>query len=156
MWHDAHVRPPEEIKNNMASTTTPLNPNLESILRENRVFPPPPEFAAKARVKTLEEYEELYQAIHRRPRSLLGRHRNELHWFAPWTRVLDWDLPWAKWFVGGKINLCYNCVDRHALGDKARQSRDPLGRRAGRSPQAHLRELHVEVQKFANVLKASA
>ena len=103
----------------MASTTTPLNPNLESILRENRVFPPPPEFAAKAHIKSLEEYEALYKQSVEDPEAFWGGVAEELHWFVPWTKVLEWDLPWAKWFVGGKINLCYNCVDRHALGDKA-------------------------------------
>ena len=57
----------------------------------------------------------------------------ELHWFKPWDKVLEWNLPWAKWFVGGKMNLCYNCVDRHALGSKSRQDRHHLGGRARRS-----------------------
>ena len=137
----------------MASTTTPLNPNLESILRENRVFPPPPEFAAQARVKTLEEYEELYQQSIDDPEAFWGGVAKELHWFAPWTRVLEWDLPWAKWFVGGKINLCYNCVDRHALGDKADKVAILWEGEPGEVRKVTFAELHVKVQKFANVLK---
>ena len=137
----------------MASTTTPLNPNLESILRENRVFPPPPEFAAKARVKSLEEYEALYKQSVEDPEAFWGGIAKELHWFAPWTKVLEWNLPWAKWFVGGKINLCYNCVDRHALGDKAGKVAILWEGEPGEVRKITFAELLVEVQKFANVLK---
>ena len=137
----------------MASTTTPLNPNLESILRENRVFPSPPEFAAKARVKSLEEYEALYKHSIEDPDGFWGEVAQELHWFAPWTKVLEWDLPWAKWFVGGKINLCYNCVDRHALGDKANKVAILWEGEPGEVRKITFAELHADVQKFANVLK---
>ena len=98
--------------------TGTIDPNLSSILREHRVFPPPPEFAAKAHVKSLEEYETLYRRSIQDPEGFWAEIARELHWFTPWTRVLDWQLPSAKWFVGGKINLCYNCVDRHALSDR--------------------------------------
>jgi len=137
----------------MASSTTAFNPNLESILRENRVFPPPPDFAVKARIKSLEEYEALYQQSVEDPETFWGGVAQELHWFAPWTKVLEWDLPWAKWFVGGKLNLCYNCVDRHALGDKANQVAILWEGEPGEVRRITFAELHVEVQKFANVLK---
>jgi acetyl-CoA synthetase len=137
----------------MASTTTPLNPNLESILRENRVFLPPADFAAKARIQSLEQYEALYKHSIEDPEAFWGAVAQELHWFAPWTKVLEWDLPWAKWFVGGKINLCYNCVDRHALGGKADKTAIIWEGEPGEVRKLTFAELHVEVQKFANVLK---
>ena len=100
----------------MESSTTSQQPNLDSILRENRVFPPPAEFAAQAHVKSLEEYEALYRRSIQDPAKLLGE-RLPLSCTGLLRGPAFWNgnYPWAKWFVGGKINLCYNCVDRHAL-----------------------------------------
>ncbi len=84
----------------------------------------------------------------------------ELHWFKMWTKVLDWELPHAKWFVGGQLNLCYNCVDRHALGDKRDHvailwEGEPCHADGSTKEVRKLTfgDLHLEVQKFANVLK---
>jgi len=95
------------------------NRDIDSTLRENRVFPPPPEFSAKAHIKSLDEYEALYKQSIEDPEKFWAGVAKELHWFKPWDKVLEWNLPWAKWFVGGKMNLSYNCVDRHALGARA-------------------------------------
>ncbi|HEY0795528.1 MAG TPA: acetate--CoA ligase [Acidisarcina sp.] len=133
--------------------TIGLNPNLESILRENRVFPPPEEFAAKAHIKSLQQYQELYARSIADPEAFWAEIAAELHWFAPWTKVLEWDLPWAKWFVGGKINLCYNCVDRHALGGKRDKVAILWEGEPGEVRRLTFGDLHLEVQKFANVLK---
>ena len=92
----------------MQSTTASTDPNLDSTLRENRVFPPPAEFAAKAHIKSLAEYEQMYRRSVEDPESFWAEAARELHWFKPWDKVLDWNLPWAKWFVGGKMNLSYN------------------------------------------------
>jgi hypothetical protein len=72
--------------------TGTIDPNLSSILREHRVFPPPPEFAAKAHVKSLEEYETLYRRSIQDPEGFWAEVARELHWFTPWTSVLDWQL----------------------------------------------------------------
>jgi acetyl-CoA synthetase len=133
--------------------TGTIHPNLSSILREHRVFPPPPEFAAKAHVKSLEEYETLYRRSIQDPEGFWAEVARELHWFTPWTSVLDWQLPSAKWFVGGKINLCYNCVDRHALSDRKDKTAILWEGEPGETRQLTYGELHIEVQKFANVLK---
>ena len=98
--------------------------DLDSTLRENRVFPPPEEFSRKAYIKSLEEYEQMYKRSIEDPEAFWAEVANDLHWFKQWDKVLEWNLPWAKWFVGGKLNLCYNCVDRHALGAQARQDGD--------------------------------
>ncbi len=129
------------------------DPHLSSTLREHRVFPPPPEFAAKAHVKSLEEYESLYKESIQNPDDFWGRAAQELHWFAPWTKVLNWDLPHAQWFAGGKINLCYNSVDRHALGGKSNKVAILWESEPGEVRRLTFGELYVEVQKFANVLK---
>jgi acetyl-CoA synthetase len=137
----------------MKSTTTSQDPNLSSILREHRVFPPPADFAAKAHIKSLEEYESLYRKSIEDPETFWAGIAKELHWFSPWTKVLDWNPPAAKWFTGGKINLCYNCVDRHALGALKDKVAILWESEPGEVRKLTFADLHVEVQKFANVLK---
>src|ERR1700677_5085684 len=137
----------------MESSTTSQQPNLDSTLRENRVFPPPAEFAAQAHVKSLEEYDALYRRSIQDPQKFWGEVAAELHWFAPWTSVLEWKLPLAKWFVGGKINLCYNCVDRHALSGRKDKVAILWEGEPGETRKLTYGELHLEVQKVANVLK---
>jgi acetyl-CoA synthetase len=133
--------------------TGTINPNLDSTLHEHRVFPPPPDFAAKAHVKSLEEYETLYRRSIQDPERFWAEIASELHWFAPWTRVLEWNPPSARWFVGGKMNLCYNCVDRHALGDRKDKVALLWEAEPGETRTLTYGELYLEVQKFANVLK---
>jgi acetyl-CoA synthetase len=133
--------------------TGTINPNLSSTLHEHRVFPPPAEFAAKAHVKSLEEYETLYRRSIQDPQRFWAEIASELHWFAPWTSVLEWNPPSARWFVGGKINLCYNCVDRHALSDRKDKVAILWESEPGETRTLTYGELHHEVQKFANVLK---
>jgi len=135
----------------MSSSTT--NVNLDSTLRENRVFPVPEDFARQAHVKSLAEYEELYARSVADPEAFWASVAKELHWFEPWTKVLEWNLPWAKWFVGGKLNLSYNCVDRHALGSRKDKVAIIWEGEPGEIRKLTFGELHVEVQKFANVLK---
>jgi acetyl-CoA synthetase len=129
------------------------NRDIDSTLRENRVFPPPPEFSAKAHIKSLEEYEALYKRSIDDPEGFWAEAAQELHWFKPWDKVLDWNLPLAKWFVGGKLNLSYNCVDRHALGARRDQTALIWEGEPGEIRRLTYAELHVEVQKFANALK---
>ncbi|MGC2544860.1 MAG: acetate--CoA ligase, partial [Silvibacterium sp.] len=78
---------------------------------------------------------------------------SELHWFKPWEKVLEWNLPWAKWFVGGKINLCYNCIDRHVVNGRADKTAIVWEGEPGEVRKLTFGELHVEVQRFANALK---
>ena len=110
----------------MSSTHVPADPksvsslsnqDLESTLRENRVFPPPEEFSKQAHIKSLGEYEAMYKQSIEDPEAFWAGIAKELHWFKPWDKVLEWNLPSAKWFVGGKMNLSYNCLDRHVKSD---------------------------------------
>ncbi|MGC1299143.1 MAG: AMP-binding protein, partial [Alloacidobacterium sp.] len=137
----------------MPLTTTSPDPNLDSVLRENRVFPPPAEFAAKARIKSLAEYEQMYRRSVDDPESFWAEAARELYWFKPWEKVLEWNLPWAKWFVGGRINLSYNCVDRHALGGKRDKVASLWEGEPGEVRRLTFRDLHTEVQRVANSLK---
>ena len=102
-----------------SSPVSVANRDIDSTLRENRVFPPPPEFSAKAHIKSLAEYEALYQQSIDDPEKFWAGVAKELHWFKPWDKVLEWNLPWAKWFVGGQLNLSYNCLDDQIQGGRA-------------------------------------
>ena len=87
--------------------------DIQSSLKEQRLFDPPSDFSSKAHIKSMADYDRLYDEAERDPETFWGNIASELDWFEPWTKVLEWDAPWAKWFVGGKINLSYNCLDRH-------------------------------------------
>jgi len=136
------------------SNTAHSNQDIDSTLRENRVFPPPAEFAAKAHIKSLAEYETLYKQSIDDPESFWARAAAELHWFKPWDKVLEGGFPTFKWFAGGKLNLSYNCLDRHALGARAGKTALIWEGEPGEVRRLTYAELHVEVQKFANALKA--
>jgi acetyl-CoA synthetase len=95
--------------------------NIESALQENRLFPPSPAFAAKAHIKSREEYDRMYRESIDDPEAFWGRAAEPLHWFKRWDRVLEWKAPYARWFVNGKTNMAYNCLDRQielGRGDK--------------------------------------
>ena len=87
--------------------------NIESTLKERRVFPPSREFSARAAVPSMDAYEALYSKSLEDPDAFWSEIASELTWFQPWERVLEWEEPFSKWFVGGKTNLSYNCLDRH-------------------------------------------
>ena len=139
----------------MSSLPVPAAPNqdIDSTLRESRVFPPPPEFSQKAHIKSLEEYEALYKQSIKDPEGFWAGVAKDLHWFKPWDKVLDWDLPRAKWFVGGKLNLSYNCLDRHLSGHRRDKTAIIWEGERGEIRRFTYAELHAEVQKFANSLK---
>ena len=126
---------------------------MDSLLRENRVFPPPAEFAAEAHIKSLEQYEAMYRRSVDDPKAFWAEAAGELDWFAPWTEVQTGDISHARWFTGGKLNLCHNCVDRHANG--ARRDKVALlwEGEPGEVRKLTYGELHAQVQRFANVLK---
>src|SRR5438094_10495817 len=87
---------------------------IDTVMLEHRVFPPPPPFAAKAAIGSQKAYEELYQRSIADPEKFWGDlAREELHWFKPFGKVLEWNEPFAKWFVGGQTNVSYNCLDAH-------------------------------------------
>ena len=136
------------------SQPLPQHENLSSTLRENRVFPPPAEFAVRAQISTLEEYESLYKKSIDEPEGFWSDAAKNLEWFAPWSKVLEGNFPSAKWFVGGKLNLCHNCVDRHAHTTPDKIAILWEGE-PGDVRSLSYSELLEQVQKFANVLKSN-
>ena len=121
---------------------------------QNQRFHPPEHFRLKAAVRSLEEYEKLYAAAAQDPEKFWGERARELHWFQPWSKVLDWsNPPFAQWFVGGTTNVCYNCVDRHLAG--WRRNKAALIWEGENFEQRILtyQELHRQVSKLGNALK---
>ena len=97
----------------MTSKTKTKGKAIESHQVENRIFKPAPEFSKRARIGSMAEYRKLHAESVSKPDTFWGREAKELHWLRKWTKVLDWKLPNAKWFVGGRINASQNCLDRH-------------------------------------------
>lgn len=127
---------------------------IESILQEKRLFQPPAEFSQNAHIKSLEEYRALYDRAKADPQSFWAElAEKELHWFQKWDQVLDWQPPFAKWFVNGKINLSYNCLDRHLATWRKNKAALIWEGEPGDSRTLTYAQLHREVCQMANVLK---
>jgi acetyl-CoA synthetase len=134
----------------MSSATS----NIESVLHEERVFPPPPGFSERAHVKSLEELEALRREASDTPEAFWARMAEaELHWFKKWDTVLKWEPPHAEWFVGGKINVSYNCLDRHLQTWRRNKAAIIWEGEPGEQRTLTYAQLHREVSRFANVLK---
>jgi len=128
--------------------------HIDSTLDEQRSFEPPAEFSKKAQIKSLAEYEALYKESVEQPEKFWARAAEELHWFRKWDKVLEWKAPWAKWFVGGQINLSYNCLDRHVQTARKNKAALIWESEPGEIRTYTYQQLWKEVQKFANVLKS--
>jgi acetyl-CoA synthetase len=127
--------------------------SIVSMLNETRVFPPPPTFAAKAHVGSLAEYQRLWDWARDKPEEFWAETAKAIDWFKPWTQVLDWQPPHAKWFLGATVNASHNCVDRHANGPRKDKPALVWEGEPGDRRTLTFGELQVEVAKFANVLK---
>jgi acetyl-CoA synthetase len=127
--------------------------NIESIMNEVREFPPPADFSRSARIGSLEDYEQLRAEASASPEAFWARMAEELEWFKKWDTVLEWNLPHAKWFVGGKINIAHNCLDRHLSGPRRNKAAIIWEGEPGEQRTLTYSQLHSEVCRFANVLK---
>ncbi|MEX1225102.1 MAG: acetyl-coenzyme A synthetase N-terminal domain-containing protein, partial [Pirellulales bacterium] len=126
---------------------------LDTVMQEKRVFPPPAEFSQNAHIDSIEAYQQMWDRAAADPAAFWGElARQELHWFQPFEQVLEWNVPFAKWFVGGKTNVSYNCLDVHL---KTRDDKPAIiwEGEPGDTRTLTYAELHAEVCKFANVLK---
>ncbi|NEP02935.1 MAG: acetate--CoA ligase [Symploca sp. SIO2E9] len=129
-------------------------PTIESILQEKRSFQPPQEFSQKAHIKSLEDYQQLYDQAKANPQKFWADlAQQELHWFQKWDTVMDWQPPFAKWFVGGKINISYNCLDRHLITWRRNKAALIWEGEPGDSRTLTYAQLHREVCQMANVFK---
>ena len=137
----------------MAKVEADPTTSIESTLKEKRVFRPPKAFSAKAHIKSMAQYERMYRESVRNPEKFWGRVAEELEWFKKWRQVMQWKLPFAKWFVGGKTNICYNCLDRHLETPRKNKAALIWEGEPGEVRTLTYQQLHHEVCKFANVLK---
>jgi acetyl-CoA synthetase len=135
------------------SVPTAAGAMIESVLRESRVYPPPADFARQAHIKSLEEYRALWQRAYDDPEGFWAEQAKIVDWFAPWTKVLEWNEPFAKWFVGGRLNACWNCVDRHVATWRRNKVAIIWEGEPGDTRVLRYLDLHREVCRFANVLK---
>ena len=132
---------------------------IESSMQENRLFPPDPAKAKLAWISSREQYEKMYRHSIEKPEEFWAKAAEELHWFAKWNQVLDWKPPHAKWFVGAKTNVAYNCLDAQIA--KGRGDKTAIlweGELIGSDGKPEIRRLSFrqltdEVCRFANGLK---
>jgi acetyl-CoA synthetase len=138
----------------MSGNTPDRQPiDIESVLSESRLFPPPEEFAAAAHIRSMEEYERLREEASASPDAFWARMAEEVEWFQRWDRVLDWEYPQARWYVGGKLNISHNCLDRHLNTWRRNKAAIIWEGEPGDERTLTYQQLHREVCRFANVLK---
>jgi acetyl-CoA synthetase len=130
-----------------------LAEDILSVLKETRVFPPPPEFAKAAHVKSLEEYRALYRRSVDDPEGFWAEQADTLQWSRRWDRVLEWKAPFAKWFIGGTLNISENCLDRHVATWRRNKAALVWEGEPGDVRTLTYQQLLLEVCRFANVLK---
>ncbi|HEY6066817.1 MAG TPA: acetate--CoA ligase [Thermoanaerobaculia bacterium] len=129
---------------------SPTDPAIETLLLEEREFPPPEEFSKQANVRD----PSIYRTADGDFEKFWEDFARELLWYKPWKRVLDWKPPKAEWFVGGKLNASVNCLDRHVAGPRKNKAALIWEGEPGDQRVLTYRELLREVAKFANVLKS--
>lgn len=128
---------------------------IDTVMQESRLFPPPADFAANSRIKSEAEYQEIWDRAAADPPAFWAElAREELHWFEPFTETLRWNEPVAEWFVGGKTNVSYNCLDKHVDEGRGDTTAILWEGEPGDTRTLTYRELRDEVAKFAGVLKS--
>ena len=130
--------------------------NIESTLQEKRLFHPAAEFSQNAHIKSFEEYQQLYDRSKADPQKFWAElAEQELHWFQKWDTVLDWQPPFAKWFVGGEINISYNCLDRHLTSWRKNKAALIWEGEPGDSRTLTYAQLHREVCQFCQCFETT-
>jgi acetyl-CoA synthetase len=134
--------------------------NIHSALQEKRLFPPDPAFAAQAHIGSREQYERLYRQSIEQPDVFWANVAKQLHWFEPWKQVLEWKLPNARWFIGGKTNLSYNCLDHQIAAGRGGKTAilwegepETAAGKGGQIRKISFGQLKDQVCQFANGLK---
>jgi acetyl-CoA synthetase len=134
--------------------------NIDSLLQEHRVFQPGKDFSERARISSLAQYKRLWNESVKKPAQFWSRMaKQELVWMKPFTKVLEWKEPFAKWFIGGRLNIAANCLDKWlgtATANKAAilwEGEPATEGKAGEERVLTYAQLHRDVCRFANVLK---
>src|SRR4029079_15610646 len=140
--HSTHRRGPGMAK-------APQGDAIQALLKEDRKFRPPKAFAKRALVRS----EAVYREAARNPVRFWEQRARELTWFKPWKKALEWKPPYAKWFVGGKLNVSYNCLDRHVATARRTKAALVWEGEPGDTRTLTYWDLYREVQRFAAALK---
>jgi len=127
-----------------------MSETIQTLLQESRTFPPSPDFIAQANVND----PKIYENAAADPEAFWAEWAKKLEWFEPWHTVCEFTPPNAKWFLGGKLNAAYNCVDRHALGARRDKTAIIWEGEPGDCRRITYGELKDEVSRLANALKA--
>jgi acetyl-CoA synthetase len=143
------------------SSASPSGGSIKSVLQENRLFAPPDAVKLGFRrwyVSSLEQHRAMHERSLKDPEGFWGEAAKELHWFTPWSKVCEWSAPDAKWFVGGRTNIAYNCLDRQVeagLGDRVAIVWEGEPMPGGRAEVRRLtyRDLLDESSRLANALR---
>jgi acetyl-CoA synthetase len=128
--------------------------DILSILKEQRVFPPPDAFRQAAHLRSLDEYRAAYARSLEDPEAFWAEQAEALVWSRRWDRVLDWQPPHAKWFVGAQLNISENCLDRHVATWRRNKAAIVWEGEPGDTRTLTYQQLLLEVCRFANVLKS--
>jgi acetyl-CoA synthetase len=129
------------------------NKSIETFSAESRRFEPSSDFSKKARIKSKEEYEKLYRESIDSPETFWKRETAELSFREPWSQLLDWNLPFAKWFVGAKLNVTESCLDRHVLEGRRDKPAIIWESEPGETETLTFGQLHDKVVEFAATLR---
>ena len=127
----------------------PSDEPIQALLKEGRKFPPPKDFAKRARMNS----SRVYQEAKKNPVAFWEKQAKELRWMKPWKKGLEWKLPSAKWFVGGKLNVSDNCLDRHVEGPRRNKAAIIWEGEPGDSRVLTYRDLWRDVNRFAAALR---
>jgi acetyl-CoA synthetase len=130
-----------------------MSNSIESHLVEKRVFKPSRDFSKQSRIKSFTDFKKLHASSMKSPEKFWAREASELLWRKKWSRILDWKTPFAKWFVGGKLNASENCLDRHLTGPRRNKAAIIWEGEPGERRTLTYHQLHREVCIFANILK---
>src|SRR5215470_12368446 len=139
---------PPTTRSPMASDSKGISA-VEALLKEKRKFAPPKDFVKRAHVNRAA----IYKEAAKNPAKFWERFARELDWFKPWKTVLQWKAPYAKWFIGGKLNVSYNCLDRHVATARKTKAAIVWEGEPGDARVLTYWDLYREVNRFAAALK---
>ena len=136
-----------------SKTSAQAAQKITSLSQEKRLFKPSAEFSKQAYISSMAQYKKMYNESIKNPQKFWAKAAGELDWFKKWNKVLEWKAPHSKWFVGGKLNMSYNCLDRHLNTHRRNKVALFFEGEPGDTKTYTYHQLYVEVNKFANVLK---
>jgi len=133
----------------MANKATEIKQTVKTLLEEHRVFKATDDFKAKATIKDASIYDE----AGRDREAFWGAQAENLHWYKKWDKVLEWNAPFSKWFIGGKLNACYNCLDRHIEAGKGSKTAILWEGERGEKKTLTYKAVYDAVNRMANAIK---